>query len=104
MNNFYLVPARLFVSRDLDRASREGSTQCDSLGMAIYATGITPMLDITLVAMQDDCNKMMGFGDDVNASRNLQALRRWWNILMQIGPNYGCYPQPIKSWVIVKKN
>ena len=96
MNNFYLVPARLFVSRDLDRASREGSTQCDPLGMAIYAIGITPMLDITLVAMQNDRNRMMGFGDDVNTSGNLQAPRRWWDILMQIGSNYGCYPQPIK--------
>ena len=47
---------------------------------------------------------MVGFADDVTASVNLEALRRWWDTLMQIGPNYGCYSQPIKSWLIVKEN
>ena len=23
---------------------------------------------------------------------------------MQIDPNYGCYPQPIKSWLVFKEN
>ena len=36
--------------------------------------------------------------------RNLEALRRWWDTLMQIGPNYGYYQQPTKSWLIVKEN
>ena len=83
MNNCYSVPARFFVSEDLELASREG----DLLGMAIYAIGITPMLDMMLVAMQNDHNKMVGFADDVTASGNLEALRRWWDTLMQIGPN-----------------
>ena len=83
MNNCYSVPARFFVSEGLELASREG----DLLGMAIYAIGITPMLDMMLVAMQNDQNKMVGFADDVTASGNLEALRRWWDTLMQIGPN-----------------
>ena len=96
MNNCYSVPARLFASGGLELASREGATQGDSLGTAIYAIGITPMLDM-LVAMQNDHNKMAGFADDVTASGNIEALRRWWEALMQIGPNYGYYPQPTKS-------
>ena len=51
VNNCYSVPERLFVSRGLELSSREGSSQVDLPGMAIYATGITPMLDMMLVAM-----------------------------------------------------
>ena len=83
MNNCYSVPARLLVREGLELASREG----DLLGTAIYAIGIAPMLDMMLVAMQNDHNKMVGFADDVTASENLEALRRWWDTLMQIGPN-----------------
>ena len=59
----YLVPARLFVSGRLEFTSREGSTQGDRLSMAIYAIGITPMLDMMLVALQNDLdmpNKLIG--------------------------------------------
>ena len=68
--------------------------------MAIYAIGITPMLDM-LVALQSDHNKMMGFEDDVTVSGNVEAIRRWWDTLTQIDPNYGYYPQHTKSWLIV---
>ena len=63
VNNCYLVPARLFVSGRLEFTSREGSTQGDRLSMAIYAIGITPMLDMMLIALQNDLdmpNKLIG--------------------------------------------
>ena len=60
VNNCYSVPARLFVSGGLELASREGSTQGDPLGMVIYTIGITPMLDMMLVAMQNDHKKWWG--------------------------------------------
>ena len=56
-----------------------------------------------LVAMLNDNNKVVGFADDVTASGNLEAFR-WWDTLMQIGPNYRYYPQFTKSWLIVKQN
>ena len=71
--------------------------------MAIYAIGITPMLDM-LVALQSDHNKMVGFEDDVTVSGNVEAIRRWWDTLTQIDPNYGYYPQHTKSWLIIKEN
>ena len=46
----------------------------------------------------------MGFEDDVTASGNLEALRRWWDTLMQIASYYGYYPQPTKSCLIAKEN
>ena len=47
---------------------------------------------------------MVRFADDATASGNLEAIRRWWDTLMQIGPCYGYYPQPTKSWLSVKEN
>ena len=81
----------MVVRGGLEFTSREGSTQGDPLGMAIYAIRVTPMLDMMLVAMQIDHSIMVGFADNVTPSRNLEALRRWWDTLMQIGPNYGYY-------------
>ena len=60
------------------------------------------MLDMMLLAMQNDHKKMVGFANDVTTSRNLEALRRWWDALMEIGQNYGYYPLPTKSWLINK--
>ena len=77
VKNCYLISARLFVGRGLELTSCEGSMQGDPLGMAIYAIGITPTLDMMLVAMQHDHNKMVGFADDVTTPRNLEAIRRW---------------------------
>ena len=108
MKNCYSIPTRLLVSGGLELISHEGSTQGsaqgDRLGMAICAIGITHILDMMLAAMQNDHSKMVGFPDDVTASGYLEALRRWWDTLMQIGPNYGYYAQPTKSWLIVKEN
>ena len=104
MNNCYSVPARLSVSRGFELTSREGSAQGDPFDMVIYTIGITPMLDMMLIAMQNDHNKMVGSADDVTAFGNLEALRRWLDTLMQIGQNYGYYPQPTKSWLTVKEN
>ena len=77
MNNFYSVPSRLFVCGGLELTSREGLTHGDPLSMAIYFIGITIMLNMMLTAMQHDHNKMVGFADDVTASGNFEALRRW---------------------------
>ena len=71
----YSVPARLFVSGGLELTSHEGSTQGDPFRMAIYAIGINPMLDMMLVAMQNNHKKMVGCGGDVTTSGNLEALR-----------------------------
>ena len=102
-SNCYLVPGRLFVNGGLGLTSCEGSMSDHPLGIAIYAIGITPILDMMLVAMQNDRSKMVEFKNYVTASRNLEARRRWWDILMQISQNYGYYPQPTKSWLIIKE-
>ncbi|XP_066921132.1 uncharacterized protein [Clytia hemisphaerica] len=101
--NCYTNPARLFVIGGLELKSREGTTQGDPLGMAIYALGITPMMNIMLMAIADKHNKMVGFADDITAAGDIQSLKQWWDLLLEIGPAYGYFPQPSKSWLIVKE-
>jgi len=100
--NCYTIPARLFVIGGLELKSQEGTTQGDPLGMAIYAIGVTPMLDILLVGIGDQHNKMVAFADDITAAGTLQALKQWWDHILDVGPSYGYFPQPDKSWLIVK--
>ena len=45
--------------------------------MVIYYIGITLMLDMIFVAMQNDLNIVVRFLADVTTCGNLEALRKW---------------------------
>jgi len=40
--------------------------------MAVYALGITPMMSILLMAIDDQQNKMVGFADDIAAAGSIR--------------------------------
>ena len=42
---------------------------------------------------------VMGYTDDFSVAGNLQDLRRWWSVLTEIGPKFGYYPKPTKTWL-----
>ena len=44
----------------------------------------------------------MAYADDFSTAGNLQNLRRWWSVLIEIGWKFGYYPKPTKSWLLVK--
>ena len=60
--NCYRVHARLFIIGGKELKSREGTTQGDPLGMAVYAIVLEMMLKIT-----NDNDKMVAFADDLTA-------------------------------------
>ena len=99
VNNCYRLPARLFVVGGREIQSCEGTTQGDPLGMAIYAIGLTPLLD--QLAFQTRA-QMVAFADDLTAATTIRGLFQWWKCLIEIGPRYGYYPEPTKSYLIVK--
>ena len=44
----------------------------------------------------------MAHADDISATRNLQNLKRWWDVLIESGPEFGYYPEPTNTWVVDK--
>ena len=44
----------------------------------------------------------MADADDFSGVGNLQELRRWWSALPEIGPKFGYYSEPTKTWLVVK--
>ena len=99
--NCYRIHAILFIIGGKELKSREGTTQGDSLGMAVYAIGLTPFLEMMLKITKDN-DKMVAFADDLTAVGTFESLRRWWDNLIELGPKFGYNPQPSKSWLIVK--
>ena len=96
--NCYQNYARLFISGGHEISSEEGTTQGDPASMPIYALGLVPLLDsIDVPETQHGA-----YADDIGAIGKLKALLKWWIKLMNLAPNIGYYPNPEKSWLIVK--
>ena len=103
--NTYRVPCKLFVSNgkkypDNFILSSEGTTQGDNPASAFYSIGVLPIM----MHLHDTCAcPQIWFADDAGAGGNLCDLIKWWDVITQIGPSYGYFPKPSKSWLIVKK-
>ena len=104
VNNCYRSTARLFVTGGIELKSNEGTTQGDHIGMAVYAIGIKPLLNMLLSTKADIQDQMAAFADDKTSVGKLLSLRWWRTQITTIGPHYGYFPQPTKSWLIVKEN
>ena len=46
--------------------------------------------------------KHAAYADDLAGVGKLESLKRWWQNLIDFGPKLGYYPEPSKSWLIVK--
>ena len=45
---------------------------------------------------------MVAFADDLTRAVRLLKLRSWQKVLLNVGPNYGYFPKPSKTMLIVK--
>ena len=64
------------------------TTQGDPLAMDMYAISTTLLIH----RLMTEDTKQAWFADDTSAAVDLHALRRWWDHLIRIGPEYGYYP------------
>ena len=101
--NCYNVPTRLFIIGGKEIKSTEGTTQGDPTAMATYALGLVPLLECLLNSEPEHKPKMVAFADDLTGAGNLADLHSWWHQLLNIGPKYGYFPKPSKSYIIVKE-
>lgn len=102
MRNTYREPADLFVSgvKDEILKSKEGTTQGDNLAMSFYACAVTKLIQDLRISSPD--SKTVWFADDSASAGSVDSVLKWWNDLKKLGPKYGYYPKPNKTWLIVK--
>ena len=107
--NTYRKPARLYIpnSNGAFILSQEGTTQGDNCASAFYSCSLIPLMTELPTVPPDSANpdlaKHIWFADDSGAAGKLEALKRWWDALQRLGPAYGYYPKPSKTWLIVKE-
>ena len=94
--NTYRNNSLLFVDGQC-LLSKEGTTQGDPLAMAMYAIGTQP-----LIRRLDGIAKQVWYADDSAAGSSLERLRRWWDLLKEIGPLYGYFPNGVKTQILAK--
>ena len=72
--------------------------------MAIYALVITTLIMMMTEIVTTKCEKkkMVAFVDDFSAAEKLKSLLQWWATLFKIGPKFGYFPEPTKSWLVTK--
>ena len=96
--NTYRENVSLFIDGHT-LSSTEGTTQGDPLAMAMYALGVLPLIH----SLSTNAIKQVWYADDATASGELSKIRSWWEHLVEIGPQYGYFPNASKTWMIVKK-
>ena len=102
--NCYATPSRLFIVGVGEMLSSEETTQGDSTAMRAYALGILPLIKLFLefIDLNDINPKKVVFLDDFSVAGSLNSIKDYWDKLTAIGPKYGYFPKPTKSYLIVK--
>ena len=98
LTNTYREDIDLFIDGETIY-SQEGTTQGDTLAMAMYAIAITPLIN----SLESESLKQIWHADYAAAGGKLSHLKAWWDRLTELGPDYGYYPNASKSWLIVKE-
>ena len=100
LSNTYKEPAKLHLGDGSHILSEEGTTQGDPLAMAMYAISTRPLIESLKTNAKDVAQ--VWFADDSAGAGKIRALKLWWDHLKEIGPKYGYYPKPSKTYLIVK--
>ena len=97
---FLQKAAHLFVILRKELTSAEGTTQGDTLAMSLYAISLQPL--ITRLNSSSP-TKQCWYADDPAGAGTLRELRKWWDVLNEMGPSLGYYPNTKKCWIPTKQ-
>ena len=78
--------------------SREGVTQGDPLSMMLYSVATLPLVR----ALKGNGRWFQSwYADDSVCAGSLDDIRCWLDRLLELGPSYGYFPEPRKSYLVV---
>ena len=98
--NTYRHPASLYVAGGQKILSMEGTTQGDPLAMAWYSLSTVVLIDALREKIPDV--KQVWLADDASAAGKLNALKIWYDCLVEEGRKSGYFVNKSKCWLIVK--
>jgi len=79
--------------------SKEGSTQGDPLSMIVYGIGTLPL--VRQLKQEFPAVEQTWYADDGGAGGRFDSIRKQFTRLQEIGPNFGYFPEPTKSMLII---
>ena len=96
--NIYRESTELFLGANT-LLSQEGTTQGDPLAMPFYALAMRPLID----SLSRDTPELrqIWYADDASAGGK---LTKWWDNLSRVGPSFGYFVNPQKTWLVTKDN
>lgn len=95
--NTYREPSQLFMDGDVI-LSKEGTTQGDPLAMPMYALATIPLIKRLHQGVHQTW-----YADDAAGIGRLVQLRKWWDDISALGPSYGYFSNPAKTWLVTKE-
>ena len=66
--------------------------------MFLYAVGTLPLIQSL---KNPSAWTQVWYADNASACGELTSIRRWFDLLLRLGPAYGYFPNPLKSCVVV---
>ena len=104
LHNYYATPSRLFIIGGREILSSEGTTQGDPTAVGAFALGILPLnSSFEFINLNKMNAKEVAFADNFYVVCSLNSIKDYCNKLTAIGPKYGYFPKPRKSYLIVKE-
>ena len=58
---------------------------------------------LPLITQLQGIVKQCWYADDSAIGGDILSLKRWWDLLLLLGPRYGYFPNGAKSWLVVKE-
>ena len=74
--------------------------------MGVYAIAAIPLLLMMLEITEnlpEKAARMPGYADDFTAGGTTENIKICWDTLNNLGPKFGYFPNPSKTWSIVKE-
>ena len=105
VENTYKDPTHLYIATRSRRQNdniqaEEGTTQGDPIAMAMYALGLTALLNE--IKYETTEIKHVAYADDLTGAGKIDKLKAWWDLIEIHGPEVGYQPNARKSFLIVK--
>ena len=99
--NSYQCPAELVIKNTEKRIfSREGTTQGDPMSMLFYGMALMPLIR----KLRNTKKYVQSFNaDDASCCGTFENMKVWLDEIIAIGPKYGYYPEPSKSYIVVEE-